>query len=215
MLLAEYITATGDESVLPGLRWLALEAANGQSAVGSWRHKFALPDGRLMRFYIGKGAVPYGDHPAWTETHEDNGKCGMAAVLFQRLGEAKGVEFFTRMAVASHGNERDGGHTGNYFNMTWSLPAIGQAGPKATGAWMAKFGAWYHDLARRWDGTFAHQGPPEPDIDSYKGWDATGAYLPPPALGKLAELDPAIVVTPPQGMEVGYVPIVTRQAAKN
>ena len=217
MLIAEYITATGDQSVLPGLRRLAMEAANGQSAVGSWGHGFAKPDGRLggygmmnapglpltiglvmardagvkdpevakaielsaklMRFYIGKGAVPYGDHPAWTETHEDNGKCGMAAVLFQRLGEAKGAEYFTRMAVASHGNERDGGHTGNYFNMTWSLPAIGQGGPQATGAWMREFGAWYHDLARRWDGTFPHQGPPEPDFDSYKGWDATGAYL--------------------------------------
>ncbi len=217
ILLAEYITATGDVSVLPGLQRLATEAANGQSAVGSWGHKFAQPDGRLkgygmmnapglpltiglvmardagvkdaevaraieksarlMRFYIGKGAVPYGDHPAWTETHEDNGKCGMAAVLFQRLGEAKGAEFFTHMAVASHGNERDGGHTGNFFNMAWSLPAIGQAGPQATGAWMKEFGAWYHDLARRWDGTFPHQGPPEPDFDSYHGWDATGAYL--------------------------------------
>lgn len=217
MLLSEYVTTTGDESVLPGLRRLALEAARGQSAVGSWGHKFALPDGRLsgygmmnapglpltiglvlardagvkepevataiersarlIRFYIGKGAVPYGDHPAWTQTHEDNGKCGMAAVLFQRLGEPRGAEFFTRMAVASHGNERDGGHTGNFFNLTWSLPAIGQAGPQATGAWMKEFGGWYHDLARRWDGSFAHQGPPEPDHDSYHGWDATGAYL--------------------------------------
>lgn len=217
MLLAETINTTGDQSLLPGLRRLALEAANGQSGVGSWGHKFALPDGRLsgygmmnapglpltiglvmardagvkdpqvasaieksanlMRFYIGKGAVPYGDHPAWTQTHEDNGKCGMAAVLFQRLGEPKGADYFTRMALASHGNERDCGHTGNYFNMTWSLPAIAQAGPQATGAWMREFGGWYHDLARRWDGTFAHQGPPEPDFDSYKSWDATGAYL--------------------------------------
>jgi len=30
----------------------------------------------------------------------------------------------------------------------------------------------------------------------------------------LAELDPALIVTPPPGLEVGYVPIVTRQAAK-
>jgi hypothetical protein len=132
---------------------------------------------RLLRFYTGKGAVPYGDHPAWTETHEDNGKCGMAAVLFNRLGEAKSADYFTRMAVASHGSERDCGHTGNYFNLLWSLPAIAQAGPHATGAWMQEFGAWYHDLARRWDGAFTHQGPPEPDHDSYHGWDATGAYL--------------------------------------
>jgi hypothetical protein len=217
MLLAEYIDATGDTSVLPGLRRLAMEAAQGQSAVGSWGHDFALPDGRLkgygmmnspglpltiglvmardagvqdaevakaielsarlMRFYIGKGAVPYGDHPAWMQTHEDNGKCGMAAVLFNRLGEAKGAEFFTRMAAASHGNERDEGHTGNYFNILWSLPAIAQSGPHTTGAWMSEFGGWYHDLARRWDGSFVHQGPPEPDHDSYHGWDCSGVYL--------------------------------------
>jgi hypothetical protein len=42
---------------------------------------------------------------------------------------------------------------------------------------MREFGGWYHDLARRWDGTFTHQGPPEPDYDSYRGWDASGAYL--------------------------------------
>lgn len=217
IFLAEYVIATDDISVVPGLRRLALEAAKGQSAVGSWGHTFALPDGRLqgygmmnspglpltiglllardaglkdpevahaidlsarlLRFYTGKGAVPYGDHAAWTETHEDNGKCGMAAVLFNHLGESSSADYFTRMALASHGNERDCGHTGNYFNLLWSLPAIGQAGPQATGAWMQEFGGWYHDLARRWDGTFTHQGPPEPDFDSYHGWDATGAYL--------------------------------------
>jgi hypothetical protein len=217
IFLAEYSMATGDASVLPGLRRLAMEAARGQSAVGSWGHTFALPDGRLrgygmmnapglpltigmvlardagvndaevshaiemssrlLRFYTGKGAVPYGDHPAWIETHEDNGKCGMAATLFCLLGEAENADFFTRMAVASHGSERDCGHTGNYFNMLWSLPAIAQAGPYATGAWTKEFGGWYHDLARRWDGSFVHQGPPEPRYDSYHGWDATGAYL--------------------------------------
>jgi HEAT repeat protein len=42
---------------------------------------------------------------------------------------------------------------------------------------MNEFGAWYFDFARRWDGTFLHQGPPEPDNDSYGGWDCTGGYL--------------------------------------
>ncbi len=50
MLLAEYVMATGDDSVMPGLRRLALAAANGQSAVGSWGHKFALPSGRLTGY---------------------------------------------------------------------------------------------------------------------------------------------------------------------
>lgn len=132
---------------------------------------------RLLRFYIGKGAVPYGDHQPWIENHEDNGKCGMVSVLFNLLGEPKGTEFFARMCLASHGPERDTGHTGNFFNMLWAMPGVAQSGPQATGAWMQEFGAWYFDLARRWDGSFVHQGPPEDDNDSYAGWDCTGAYL--------------------------------------
>ena len=217
ILLSEYVLATGDQSVMPGLRRLALEAAQGQSKVGSWGHGFARSDGRLggygmmnspglpltislilareagvdepqvgqaienstrlIRFYIGKGAVPYGDHHPWIETHEDNGKCGMAAVLFSLLGETEGAEFFSRMSVASHGPERDTGHTGNFFNILWAMPGVAQSGPQATGAWMQEFGAWYFDLARRWDGTFLHQGPPNNGNDSYHDWDCTGAYL--------------------------------------
>ncbi|MEN9776633.1 MAG: hypothetical protein RJB04_388 [Verrucomicrobiota bacterium] len=217
LLLSEYQLATGDASFMPGLKRLALEAARGQSAVGSWGHKFARPDGRLygygmmnspgvpltislvlarkagvqdpavdlaiersarlMRFYIHKGAIPYGDHHPWIETHEDNGKCGMAAVLFNLIDESKGAEFFSRMSVASHGSERDCGHTGNFFNLLWAMPGIAQSGPNASGAWMAEFGSWYFDLARRWDHGYRHQGPPEPEHDSYEGWDATGSYL--------------------------------------
>ena len=81
------------------------------------------------------------------------------------------------MSVASHGAERDTGHTGNFFNMLWAMPGVAQSGPHATGAWMQEFGGWYFDLARRWDGTFLHQGPPEAGNDSYAGWDCTGAFL--------------------------------------
>jgi len=45
-------------------------------------------------------------------------------------------------------------------------------------------------------------------------WKKDREYLPPPAIGKLADIDPALLVTPPPGLEVGYVPIATRQAAK-
>ena len=49
VFLSEYVMATGDESVLPGLRRIAMEASKGQSKVGSWGHRFAGPDGRLYR----------------------------------------------------------------------------------------------------------------------------------------------------------------------
>lgn len=132
---------------------------------------------RLIRFYVGKGSVPYGDHHPWIETHDDNGKNGVAALLFQFLGDAEAAEYFSRMSVAAHGAERDTGHTGNYFNMLWAMPGVALSGPRATGAWMEEFGGWYYDLARRWDGSFIHQGAPQPRPDSYRRWDCTGAYL--------------------------------------
>jgi hypothetical protein len=48
MMLAEYAIATGDDSVLPGLRRIALKAAQGQSIVGSRGDRSAGPDGRLV-----------------------------------------------------------------------------------------------------------------------------------------------------------------------
>jgi hypothetical protein len=131
---------------------------------------------RLVRFYVAKGSVPYGDHHPWIQTHDDNGKNGAAAVLFNLLGDAEATEYFSRMSVASHGSERDNGHTGNYFNMLWAMPGVALSGPGATGAWIDEFG-WYYDLARRWDGTFVHQGPPQAKPDSYRRWDATGTFM--------------------------------------
>lgn len=216
LLLAEYVLASGDRSVLPALERVTMEIVRGQSEVGSWGHRFVQKNGRLagygmmnapglpltislvlareagvespeldeaiaksaglVRFYVGKGSVPYGDHHPWIETHDDNGKNGAAAVLFNLLGDAEAVEYFSRMSVASHGNERDNGHTGNYFNMLWAMPGVALSGPVASGAWMNEFG-WYYDLARRWDGGFTHQGPPQTKPDSYRGWDATGLFM--------------------------------------
>lgn len=45
----------------------------------------------------------------------------------------------------------------------------------------------------------------------HQNWKKDRDYLPPPAIGKLADIDPALIVTPPPGLEVGYVPIATRQ----
>jgi len=45
----------------------------------------------------------------------------------------------------------------------------------------------------------------------HRAWTKGREYLAPPTVGQLADLDPALLVTPPNGLEVGYVPIVTRQ----
>lgn len=216
ILLAEYVLATRDRRFLPALRRVTMEIVHGQSAVGSWGHRFVQANGRLagygmmnapglpltlslilareagiddpvldaaieksarlIRFYVGKGSVPYGDHHPWIEAHDDNGKNGAAALMFNELRDAEAAAYFSRMSVASHGAERDTGHTGNFFNMLWAMPGVALSGPHAAGAWMKEFG-WSLDLARRWDGTYVHQGPPAVKPDKYRGWDCTGAYL--------------------------------------
>ena len=50
-------------------------------------------------------------------------------------------------------------------------------------------------------------------VKLHRTWTKDRQYLAPPAIGKLAEVDPALIVTPPEGLEAGYVPIVTRQEA--
>ena len=45
----------------------------------------------------------------------------------------------------------------------------------------------------------------------HRAWTHQLEYLAPPTIGKLADLDPAQIVTPPKGFEIGYVPIATRQ----
>jgi hypothetical protein len=45
-------------------------------------------------------------------------------------------------------------------------------------------------------------------------WPIDRDYMAPPTFGELVSLDPALLVTPPKGLEVGYVPIVTHQGLK-
>ena len=45
----------------------------------------------------------------------------------------------------------------------------------------------------------------------YRLWTKDRNNLAPPDLGKLADIDPALILKPPPGMETGYVPIATHQ----
>ena len=215
IMIAEYALATGDKSVLPQLQAITMKIVEGQSAVGSWGHKFVDENKRLngygmmnspgvpltislvlakkagvsnskldtaitksvnlLRFYVGKGSIPYGDHHPWIQNHDDNGKNGMAALLFNLLGDEEAATYFSRMSIASYGAERETGHTGNFFNILYAVPAVALSGPHATGAWMNEF-SWYYDLARRWDGTYLNQGAPG-DKDRFQKWDANGVFL--------------------------------------
>jgi len=47
----------------------------------------------------------------------------------------------------------------------------------------------------------------------HAAWSIDHDYMAPPSRGTLVTLDPALIVRPPEGLEVGYVPIVTGQSA--
>ncbi len=128
----------------------------------------------FLRWYVDKGAIPYGDHDPWP-WHEDNGKCSSAAVLFDLIGDKDAATYFSRMAVAAHA-ERESGHTGNFFNHLWAMPGVTRAGPAATAAYFAEAG-WELELARGFDGSMRYQPTPgDWGGDSYDKWDCTGAY---------------------------------------
>ncbi|MEY4941963.1 MAG: hypothetical protein RL254_144, partial [Planctomycetota bacterium] len=42
-------------------------------------------------------------------------------------------------------------------------------------------------------------------------WRIDGAYMAPPRAGALVRFDANLLVMPPKGMEIGFVPIVTKQ----
>ena len=128
----------------------------------------------FFRFYIGLGSIPYGDHPAWMENHENNGKNSIVAIIFDLLGDRAGTQFYTRMATASY-DEREFGHTGNYFSYLWGPLGVFRAGPDALAAYLREQ-RWFFDLARRWDGSFVYQGGAGAG-DSYTNWDMTGVFV--------------------------------------
>lgn len=48
----------------------------------------------------------------------------------------------------------------------------------------------------------------------HQTWPIDRSYMAPPTQGQLVALDPGLLVTPPPGLECGYVPIVTGQQAR-
>lgn len=133
---------------------------------------------RFFRRHVNLGSIPYGDGAAQTQYgHDDNGKNSTTAILYALLGEQEPTEYYVSSAIASHNLDREQGHTGNFFNILWAMPAVSLAGPEASGAWMREFG-WYFDLARDDQLKFPYQGYPLQRGNSpHHQWDTPGLFL--------------------------------------
>ncbi len=132
---------------------------------------------RFASFYEGKGAIPYGDHRPGADIHDDNGKNSLAALIFDLQGLREEARFFGKMTIASY-DERERGHTGNYFSYLWGPLGAARVGQEATAAFLGEQ-RWFYDLGRAHDGSFPYQGGAGMSGSEHKygGWDCTGAFV--------------------------------------
>jgi hypothetical protein len=127
---------------------------------------------KFFGYYVGKGAIPYGEHLPWAN-HDNNGKNAMAAILFAlQPDQVQAAQYFSKMVTASYQN-REYGHTGQGFSYLWGALGANAGGPAAAAAFF-KEAAWHLDLTRRCDGSFVYDGgeqygPGKTDDNTYSG----------------------------------------------
>lgn len=133
----------------------------------------------FFSFFIGKGAIPYGDHGAANEWYDDNGKSGSAAILFDLLGNQEGAQFFADMVLASAPGGREAGHTGHFWSHLWGGVGAARAGEEGLSTFMREMD-FIFTLERQPDGRMVFQGNVGEAGDRGKPknqWDSTGARL--------------------------------------
>lgn len=105
--------------------------------------------------YAGRGNIPYGDHTPYYAA-SNGGKSGKAALCFFLLDAHPATQWFARLAASCNLRSFEDGHSGNYFNQTWTPLGVQLTGRDNTIAFWKRFLS-YRDLCRRRDGSFMTQ----------------------------------------------------------
>jgi hypothetical protein len=100
--------------------------------------------------WIGKGALPYGNHGPMEHMFTNNGTSGSLAVAYALLGNAKGASFYAALSAAAT-DEILLGHGGPSWNILWSGLGVNVAGPEMSAAYNKKV-HWLRTVTRTWDG---------------------------------------------------------------
>ena len=100
--------------------------------------------------YAEIGAVPYGDHLPYINALDANGRSASAAVLMHLAGREHEANAFSASVAASY-YEREEGHTGGFFSMTWGPLAAALSGPEKLQTFM-DYQTWHYNLSRTWKG---------------------------------------------------------------
>ncbi|MDP6523312.1 MAG: DUF6288 domain-containing protein [Kiritimatiellia bacterium] len=105
--------------------------------------------------FAGVGGIPYGDHEPATMDNTANGKNASAAVAFDLIGRDKIAKWYSHLVAVSY-NERENGHSGNFFSYVWGPLGALRAGRAPFSQFMREQ-QWYYDLLRRPDGSLITQ----------------------------------------------------------
>jgi len=123
--------------------------------------------------FTGKGELPYGVHNPMTGQFNNNGKCGLVALVMSVYGDRDGASFFSRLAATSY-DTLEVGHGGYFFNTTWTPLGANLAGPEVTQQFFQR-SRWLRTLARNWEGDFTPDN--LLDTGSIGGNSGSGAHL--------------------------------------
>jgi hypothetical protein len=131
-------------------QWLAMILAEKCGVADGEVHEAIEKTYAQLRRYVGRGALPYGNHPAQEEIFTNNGTSGSAAVAFALYGDPEAASYFARMSAAGHRDVLTG-HTGPFFNTMWSGLGANVAGPHVSTAFQDKL-HWLRTISRTWNG---------------------------------------------------------------
>lgn len=124
--------------------------------------------------WIGKGALPYGNHGPLEHILTNNGTSGSIAVAYSLLGDRAGARYYAMLSAAAHEDILTG-HTGPFFNILWSGLGANVAGPEVAAAFDRNV-HWLRTLTRAWDGSFLYMEG-RGGVFDYSGLSSTGANL--------------------------------------
>lgn len=120
--------------------------------------------------FAGKGAPAYGDHPSWGG-NAGNGKSGSFAVAYTIMDAPLTAQWYSRLAASANPYDVYSGHTGNFWNHTWTPIGAYLAGRESFIAFFDRVKGNY-DLMRRWD----HGYVTNPDFNKRECYTATRKY---------------------------------------
>ncbi len=110
----------------------------------------------VRRWSYGGRGIHYGDHKSElaTEPHDSfgAGKNALATVTFDILGEPDASKRFAQTVIDTY-RRRDGCHAGPFFALAWGPIAASRTTPEEFKMFQ-DYWTWFHDLSRRWDGSF-------------------------------------------------------------